>query len=516
MNKKKEPLLPARRSRYNCKSNAPENLRNILKELDKTYATVPIKGGLDTVRNLIMRFHPYKGEPGTAYDVAKFLINVGALHEGNGVLYFNAARCTEVLVAIEQRRDPAPIADVAPCIRYIMQIHAAAKRPSATATPPSANALASAVLPTSPSTEAAMAAAPTPAVNPQALIPPSLEFELQPDASELTAIACTGIKQGITHWTLYLTPLEHAAWIDLVLRVGSFNAEDRVGIPHGDFALDPSWGPENKDYDRDEYINALARFVSYGIVQYIGDGKPGLGRGVFSFRVCPDNFTPVEIPERFPVPIARAYMRLIRAVQSGKFLRNSWKNGWGPHFLNWAEAQEPDLSPETASRKLCNDDLNEMAGEMVARGRRADSRGGWGILKIQDEQLRICWPGFEPYAFEATDEAPRRRIVQRKADVGTEPSPTGATPPPVIPTPTPTPIAPYSPTMEDLDAEEAETLRRLEEIRERKANLASQRRKELEDKITEAMTRVQLLEDQVNVARTELRQLEEELAALPK
>ncbi len=358
-----------------------------------------------------------------------------------------------------------------------------------------------------------MAAVPTPAaVNPQALIPSSLEFELQPDASELTAIACTGIKQGITHWTLYLTPLEHAAFDDLVLRTGIIGTEDRVGVPTHDVALDTSWGPVNKDYDRQKYIDALARLVAYGVVKYVGEGKPGLGRGVFSFRVCPDYFTIVEIPERFPVPIARAYMRLIRAVQSGKFLRNSWKNGWGPHFLNWAKAQEPDLSPETASRKLCNDDLNRMAGEMVARGRRADSRGGWGILKVQDEQLRICWPGFEPYAFEATDEAPRRRITKREDDPSSVPAPTSVAPQPAVPTPTP----PATPTMADLDAEEAETLRHLEEIRERKANLVLQQRKGLEGKITGAKTRVRLLEDQVDVAQTELRQLEEELAALPK
>lgn len=165
------------------------------------------------------------------------------------------------------------------------------------------------------------------------------------------------------------------------------------------YVINTSWTPTIPAGSHGEYVEAMRRFVSSGLLEYLGEGQPCIGKAPFRFRVRPDAIHTMRILERPKVETQQAYIDLIRAVQSGA-CKPSGEHTPNHDFVLWLEAQEGTFSPATAHRKL-------YGFNGVMRERR---NGGWGIVATSGKgEMQVCWPMFEAITLVTIAGDPKRQ-----------------------------------------------------------------------------------------------------------
>jgi len=236
------------------------------------------------------------------------------------------------------------------------------------------------------------------------LMEKSMEFDLGNDAEEMATIRDV-VVEHTRSFTLFLTPIEEAVWVELYLRATNIDGQERVGLPEEGFVTDPSWKPTGIECSPEEYVEAMRRFTTCGILEYMGEGRPGIGKAPFRFVVNPNRFTIVKIERRAAIKTQQMYLDIMRCVQLGQFTPSTTKVQ--KELESWLSARFQEINPETTRWKL----LGFRGIEYIEQ-----RPGGWGIITTdKDGRPSYCWAGFEPVTFELIPGAPVRQYRERSS-----------------------------------------------------------------------------------------------------
>ncbi len=221
----------------------------------------------------------------------------------------------------------------------------------------------------------------------------------QSETIVLRDVAHQGLKT-LKQWTLFLTAAENAIWEEMYLRATDIVGERRIGVSSKGFSLEGAAHVQDLKFTSEDLAEATSRFVLMGILEYVGEGKQGIGKDVYRFVRNPDQFTVVLIDQRKTVGTQLAYLNLIRKVQGGEFPVQHASNFYRD-FRVWLLEQNLPVHPDSVWFKLC---------KMPKEG--TSCSAAWGIIIRGDHDgtpfLRTCWPGFEPYVFEILPGDPPR------------------------------------------------------------------------------------------------------------
>lgn len=487
--------LRSKFSRYNYRNNAPEHLNRILTTLEKNaIRRQPYYANSNEVRGCVQQAHHWYRDKGKADDVLRFLCNAAVLlkDESDGRLWFDAERAKAILEACATGKDPA---EAKPAGMRILQIRSTSAETPKTSnetriearveTAPFADEENRPTLESIPTFEetAVQESHDRPAILPEPLPtkPPALETVPPPPRQPPTRV-------------LYLTPVERDVWSSILVQVHwTAEGECRVPIPREDrVVLD--WKNPNLPCTNEEYLQAVQRFLAFGLLVRLGES--GGGHDAYRFVGNPDDFHIVAIDRRERKELAAAYVRTIRAAELGK-IQPAANGSISKPLEQWVDEHEPELSGKSAV--------------LMLTGFRPESPyNGWGVFLHAPEHnrwLRAC-EGFERFEFAAVDVAPRRKHDSRSAPVA----------PPAAPEPIPAKTS--APTddlhalsddelasrLTELETEQARTLERLASVR-------AEMRKRLEDAVNREAQEAERLRLESEARAAHANALREKLAA---
>lgn len=400
-----------RGTRYNLTGNPPEQFNQVAKAIEKDAKRYNYNySSRDPIRSIICQKAELERPPADEY--VRFLINTHIVieDEANKLWWVDVDRFDHIKYCIKEgcmmtppietpleRIDALKLKAIRgkqrqPDVIEVRETKATAAS-TRTATPTAARlTLVNANDPSTSPAEQDSAKETTASTQP-------LEFDLGNDAEVMETMRDVIVKHTRS-FTLYLTPIEEAVWVELYLRATAIDGEERVGIPENGFLTDPSWKPKGILCSEEEYVEAMRRFTTCGILEYMGEGKPGIGKAPFRFVIPPDCFTIVKIERRVPIKTQQAYLDIVRCVQMGQF--NPTRMNTNAELESWLFSRFPNVNPETARWKL----LGYRGIEYIE-----ERAGGWGIITINKSGLpSFCWPGFEPGTFELVDGEPTRQF----------------------------------------------------------------------------------------------------------